>query len=151
MQRRSRRPFSASVGKSRASKSFERTQYSPGRRLDYLSPVERRQFVDEGNNALMALVALNVRYQQEARLSAGRSASKGARRPRASPVAARPAAVPGRRVFALRSSVFPTYSKISDALVCARRHVRRELVFASGAGGSRRIVKQRASPSPVRC
>lgn len=42
-------------------------------------------------------------------------------------------------------------NKISQAITCLKRKVRRELVFASGAGGSRRSVRNRASPSKEKC
>lgn len=151
MQRRSRRQFSTSVGKSRASRPSNVRQYSPPRRFD-LTPVARQKFIDEGNLALKALLARDIGHQRAlTRLHAERSVSKGRRRPAPLAVSPRATSARIRSVFALDLGSVPTLKKVRDAVVCAKRKVRRELVFASGKAGDRRIVKQRASPSSVRC
>lgn len=152
MQRRSRRQSSQSVGKSKvSSRPLERTQYSREPRF-VMSPVARRAFLDEGNLALRALLARDVGYQR-ARVAAERAVlRRGWARPtRASVVLPRTPAARVRSVFAFDLRSVPTLQKVRDAVICARRKVRRELVFASGNGGSRRNVAHRAPSSTVRC
>lgn len=148
MQRGSRRQSSQSVGKSKVSnRPLERTQYSREPRF-VISPVERRAFLDEGNLALRALLARDVGYQR-ARVSAERSVGKA----RSTRALVLPRVIPARvrSVFAFDLRSVPTLQKVRDAVICARRKVRRELVFASGNGGSRRNVAHRAPSSTVRC
>lgn len=151
MPRRSRRQSSPSVGKSRAFSNPSNVRSTRvDTRFDYPSPVERRKFLDEGNKALRALLARDVGYQR-ARSHAERPVSKGPGRPRPFTLSPPATAARIRSVFALDLGSVPTFRKIRDAVVCAKRKVRRELVFASGAGGLSRNVKDRASPSKVRC
>lgn len=160
MRKGSRKVFAKSAAKSRDFDfGIERAEHSPARRLvDYMTPVQRQAFIDEGNLALRTLLARNKGYQAAARNSSLPN------RPRERPpltLKTRPTRVfaalkgtvsdPIRRGVALALDSAPTVKKISEAVICAKRQVRRELVFASGGAGSRRTVPQRAAPSKVRC
>lgn len=160
MRRGSRKVSKKSAEKSRGFDfNPERTEYSPNWRLgvDYMTPVERQAWHDEGNKALQKLLARNKGFVAAARLSTGD-------RPRQRPVLTvktRPSRVfaalkgrvtaPIRRGVALALDSAPTAKKLSEAVVCATRKVRRELVFASGGAGQRRNVPYRAAPSKVKC
>lgn len=146
MPRRSRRQQLTGVAKSRAYNPSNVPQYSPTRRFD-IPAVERQVYVDEAKHLrrLLSLAEVVVPLEDP---PARRLVSSGRRRPAPSPVLAprRADRVAKRLVLS-----FPTFNKLREAVICAKRQVRRELVFASGAGGSSRNVKDRASPSKVRC
>lgn len=159
MRRGSRKVSKENAGKSQGFDfGAERTQYSPSRRLvDYMTPVQRQAFIDEGNKAFQQLLARNKGFQAAARASSGD-------RPRQRPVLTlktRPTRVfaalkgtvsaPVRRVVAVALDSAPTAQRLSEAVVCAKRKVRRELVFAEGGAGQRRNVPHRAAPSKVKC
>lgn len=148
MPRRSRRQSSPSVGKSRA--SFNPSNVRSTRvdtRFEYF-PVERRKFLDEGNKALRALLARDLGYQR-----AGSLAERPARIPPGRPGRVfAPVRDAGKSFLTKTLPVFTsTFDKVRHAVICAKRQVRRELVFASGGAGSKKPVGDRRSPSKVRC
>lgn len=165
MQRRSRRPFSPSVGKSKAYSVSNVRQYSRKARFE-LAPVERRSSYiaerdyDVGNAWQRRIQKVWEEMQEDKKAGivrktviirppkppVKRSVSKWPRRPRPLSVLNLPRALTGVLV-----GVSPMFRKMRDAVICARRQVRRELVFASGAGGSKKRVGSRVSPSTVRC
>lgn len=158
MRKGSRKRSNKNAGKSRQlfEPPIERTAVL-AQRFD-LPPLERNDpWIIEGNKALAALLARNKGYQYAARsslLTGPRQRPgvdfKGRRRPAPSTLP-NPAKVI-RGVAGLALDLLPSpVKKVRDALICAKRTVRRELVFASGGAGSRRTVPQRAAPSKVRC
>lgn len=69
-------------------------------------------------------------------------------------LAKRPVSVPRRRpprVVSVLERVAPNVKKVRDAVICAGRQIRRELVFATGSAGQNRKVPSRVRPSSVRC
>lgn len=115
------------------------------------TPVARREFLDEGNKALRRLLLRDKGYVALAHAERSGFGFEGRRRPAPLPKLAQRAQVPRRSVFAFDFRSFPTVKKVRDAVICAKRAVRRELVFASGKAGSSRKVAHRAPPSSVRC
>lgn len=121
-----------------------------------MTPVERQAWHDEGNKSLQKLLARNKGFQAAA------AASSADRRQRPGlTLKTRPTRVfaalkgtvsaPVRRVLAVALDSAPTAKKISEGVICAKRKVRRELVFAEGGAGQRRNVPHRAAPSKVKC
>lgn len=159
MPRRSRSKSSVVAGKSRVySPPSSNVRQDSRQRFD-ITPVIRQKWLDEGNKALQTLLRRSKAYQVA---SSPRVDTPRLKTPRAaavslvSTVSAKARSQLGQSTsrsgtrFGLGLS-FPTLKKLGSTLVCVKRKMRRELVFASGGGGSRRNVPVRAAPSKVRC